>query len=350
MRKFTMADVLNQSWGGPDFPSYEGRLDGEVMDSSERADAALAAFTGDDPQPDPAPNADPTARAAEPAADPNADPGADPNAPAQLTDEQLQGDPRFQELSTFKDSVVNALSEFPGLVDDKGQVNVKEAGLQLKDASILYDIMQGKGTPSALLDVMAQNAGWSDGQKQLVANNLIEWLTKGGYLKDGKAPAVKPGDPNFKDPLTDRIAKLEDDRRTETQKAEAARVQQHQETVFRTKFLPTVEKLCQQKGVPKEDFPEYANAVAAKIQGNKAILKRIEAGNYVDIQKFFSEIFNAETKRMQRWTKAQTAAADKKSKNPKIPAGGAPPAPASSAKTVDVRDRDSRIAAASELL
>jgi len=352
-----MDNNFDLNWGGAGFPSYEGRMEDDgPMDSGERQEAALAAFSGNDPDPNAAdPNAaDPNARAA--AGDPNAaDPNAaDPNAgdpkDGQLTDEQIQADPRYQELSGFRDSVVNALSDFPGLVDDKGQPNLAEASLQLKDASVLYDIMSGKGTPSALLEVMAQNAGWNDQQKQAIAQDLIGWLTKGGYLKDGQAAAAGKDKPGFKDPVQERLDKIERERQTERQSAEQQRVKAHQEEVFKTKFLPNVEKLCTQKGIPKEDFSAYAGQIAQLIQGNKAILSRIEKGNFVDIQKFFTQVYNAEVARLLRWTKAQTAAADKKKNQPRIPAGGAPPAPAGSAKTVNVKDRDSRIAAAADML
>ena len=349
-----MDNNFDLNWGGPGFPSYEGRLDGEgVMDAGERADAALAAFSGEgEQQQDDQRNAgggdggeqqqDGQQRAEGEQQQERQD--------GQLTDEQIQADPRYQELSGFRDSVVNALSDFPGLVDDKGQPNLAEASLQLKDASVLYDIMSGKGTPSALLEVMAQNAGWSDQQKQAIAKDLIGWLTKGGYLKDGQAAAAGKDKAGFKDPVQERLDKIEREHQTERQSAEQQRVKAHQEEVFKTKFLPNVEKLCTQKGIPKEDFPAYAGQIAQLIQGNKAILSRIEKGNFVDIQKFFTQVYNAEVARLQRWTKAQTAAADKKKNQPRIPTGGAPPAAAGSAKTVNVKDRDSRIAAAADML
>jgi hypothetical protein len=320
----------------------------QPMDSDARTDAALAAFSGDeetdpaavDPTPDPA--ADPAA-----AADPNADPAAvDPNT-GQITDEQLQADPRYTELTDFRDNVVNALQEFPGLVDDKGMPNMNEAALQLRDASVLYDIMQGKGTPSALLEVMGQNANWTPEQKQAIAQDLIGWLTKGGFLKDGQAAQPQAG---AKDPVTARLDKIENERKTEQQRQEQQRVQTHQKQVFDTKFLPKVKELAKQKGVPEEDFADYATRVAGMINGNKAILARIEKGNFVDVQKFFTQVFNAEAARLQRWTKAQTAAAQKKTQNPRIPAGGAPPAPAGSAKPINAKSREDRIAAAADML
>lgn len=320
----------------------------DVMDSGERTDAALAMFSGKDDavkQPD----GEQSVAEAQPGAEPQSggeQPAAEEVHPGQISDEQLQADPRYQELSTFKDSIVNALSEFPGLIDDKGNVNAQETGAQLKDASVLYDIMQGKGAPSSLLEIMAQNAGWTAEQKRAVAQDLIGWLQKSGYLKEG-APAQQPG---VKDPLTERLDKIENDRKTEVQRAEQQKVQQHQEKVFNEKFLPEVQRLCKQKGIPQEDFPDYVNAVAQQVAGNKAILARIEKGNYVDLNRFFTQKYNSEAKRLERWTKAQTAAADKKSKNPRIPAGGAPPAPGGAAKGVNPRDRDSRIAAATDML
>jgi hypothetical protein len=355
---------LDLNWGGVGFPAYDGRMEDDApMDSESRADAALAAFSGDaDPDPNtPDPNA-PDPNAPDPnAPDPNApDPNApDPNAPDPnaLTDEQLQADPRFQELSTLKDNMANLATEFGIPLDDKGNPDLGETKLQLSDASVLYDIMSGKGTPSALLETMAQNAGWTAQQKQLVADDLIGWLTKSGYLKDGAAggggkPAAgaKPGDPGFKDPLAERLDKIENERKTERQSGEQQRQAAHQKNVFDTKFMPKVTDLCTQKGVPKEDVADYADRVAKLINGNQAILKRIEAGNYVDVQRLFTQIHNAEVARLKRWTTSQTAAAQKRGNNPRIPAGGAPPAPGGSAKKVDVRNREDRIAAATELL
>lgn len=352
---------LDLNWGGAGFPSYEGRLEDDPnpagpMDSEARQDAALAAFSGDDPAAaaDPNASADPNAGAdpnAAAAADPNqADPNAaDPNAPQGLTDEQRQADPQFQALNELRDNVVNTLSEFGIPVDDKGNPDLNETKAQLSDSKVLYDIMQGKGTPSQLLDTMATAAHWTDGQKQLVAQDLIGWLTKTGYLKDGQAGGKPPAAGGVKDPLVERLDNIEKQRKDEATQAEQTRVQQHQTKVYNETFLPQVTKLCEQKSIPKEYVKDYALAIAKLVNGNAAITKRIEAGNFVDVQKFFTQIHNKEVAKLAAWTKSQTAAAQKKSGNPRIPAGGAPPAPAGSAK-VNTRDRDSRIAAASEML
>jgi hypothetical protein len=332
-----------------------GTMADDVMDSDGRAEAALAAFSGDDGQQQQQQDDGQQRQAADgqqqqqDAQRAEGDQQQQQQEPGKLSDEQLQADPRFQELSTLKDSLVDAFSEFPGLVDDKGGVNVQEASLQLKDASILYDIMQGKGTPSALLEVMAKNGGWSDGQKQLIAQDLIGWLTANKYLKDGQA-AAKSGDAGLKDPVQARLDKIEQERQTERQTQEQQRVRAHQEDVYNNKFMPEVKRLCTQKGVPAENVGDYAARIAAQVKGNKAIIGRIEKGNFVDVNKMFTQAYNAEVQRLQRWTKAQTKAADAKNKNPRIPAGGATPAPGGSAKGVNVKDRDSRIAAAESML
>lgn len=343
---------LDLNWGGAGFPSYDGRMEDDgPMDSDARAEAAMAAFNGD-PDPNAAdPNAaDPNAadpNAVDPnAADPNAaDPNAvDPNAP-KLTDEQLQADPRFKEVSEFHEA-------YQPVLDKYGIPDAKEADLQLADAQVLYQIATGKAEAAQLMDTFLQV--WPKEAVDKTAQSLIGWLTKQGYLKDGQVaagakPAAKPGDAGFKDPVAERLDKLENDRRTEGQRAEAQRVQAHQESVFKDKFLPAVNKFCEQKGIPKEDYADYQAKIAQLINGNKGILGRIEKGNFVDVQKLFTQIYNAEVQKLQRWTKAQTAANKGKQNQPRIPAGGGPPAPAGQAKPV-AKTRDERIATATEML
>jgi hypothetical protein len=101
-------------------------------------------------------------------------------AEGQIPDEQLQKDPRFQALDKFQ-------KEHKPIFEKYGVPDAKELDLQLADSAVLYDIMEGKGTPSQLLETMAQAGNWSKEQQQGVANDLIGWLTKAGYLKDGQA-------------------------------------------------------------------------------------------------------------------------------------------------------------------
>lgn len=318
------------------------------MDFEQRTEAALSAFDDaaptDNANSDPQPN-DPTKDGAQ-GDDPNQDPNArvqDPAAPAgELTDEQRQADPQYQQLSAFKDEVENVFAEFK--IPDAA-----EAKLQLTDAQVLYQIASGQAPPSQLLDLFAQN--WKPEQVKGVADNLIQWLTAKGFLKDGQAgPAPKAGEPGFKDPLAERLDKFENENKTRQQQEAAQREEQRQAAVFKDKFLPAVTSACKQKGIPEEDHNDYVNAISKLINGNPAILKRIEAGNTVDVQKFFAQVHNAEVARLGRYNKAQMDAQKKKEGNPRIPSGGAPPAPAGSAKKVNVKSREDRIAAAAEML
>lgn len=313
----------------------------EVPDSS--AEAALAMFrsepdaTGDSTaaQPEAAAATQDQAQDVDPAA--QTEPAAEPQA---LTEEQLAADPRYQQLSEFQDSVKPIMEQF-------GVTDAKELTAQLSDSQVLYDIMSGKGLPSQLLDVMAQNEGWGAERKQAVAQDLAGWLKKNGYLKDDGAVPVK-GDPNFKDPLADKLTRLE---RQLSDRDAAARQQQvsaHQAEVFKT-VETKVTEFCKQKGLADaEDVGYYLNQIASQVNGNKAIIGRIKNGNFVDVQRLFAQVYNAEVKRASKFSQAQTKANDRKAANPRIPAGGAPPAPAAQAKR-PLKTSDDRIAAATEL-
>lgn len=322
---------LDLNWGGLGFPSYDGRLedtpgatDPEPMDSEARGDAAMAIFdppadTGADP------NAVADPAAGDPNADPAADPNADPNAPAALTEEQLAADPRYQELSTFHDSIQPVLEQH-------GVPDAKELGAQLADSAILYDIMQGNGTPAQLLDTMAQNAAWTNEQKSAIAQDLIGWLTKGGYLKGGEgappAAGVKPGERKFDDPLAQEVKSLRERLDKDDSKAQQSQETERKATIFKS-VTDKIEQLAKQKGIADpEDMGHYIAQVSSLVGGNAAVIARVQKGNFVDIQKFFTQVHNAEVQRMSRFTAAQLREQNKKNNNPKIPAGGAPPAPA----------------------
>ncbi len=358
--------LIDMNWGGAGYASYEGRLEdegvggNEPLDSQERVEAAMAAFSGaGEPDPNAAdPNAaDPgAAAAADPnAADPNA---ADPNAAGQLTDDQRNADPVFKELSAFKDAVGEVFDKH-GLseaAEANGRTPQQEADLQLSDANILYKIMRGEGTPSDLLDTMVNVGNWQKAQKDAVAGDLIAWLTKAGYIKDGQAaagdgkkPAGKEGQ-QFADPVERRLSALETQRqqeehqrRQETQKAQDRLIAMERDRVGKV-FIDHVGKLCKDGGIGKEDMPFYASQIASLVNGNQDITTRVATGNFVDIKKFFDTVHGRELQRLDRYNKAELARQANKNKNPKISAGGGPAAPSGAAKP-KVGNRDDRIAA-----
>ncbi len=246
----------------------------------------------------------------------------------QLTDEQRQADPAYQQLNDFKDQVTNALAESGIPLDKDGSPDLNEAKLQLSDASVLYQIMKGEAPPSRLLDTMAANSGWSAEQKQGIAKDLIGWLTKSGYLKGDAAAGGQQQQQPATDATTRRLEALENERKTEKQQQQERQQQEHQQKVF-TSFTTKLAEIATQKGIDKADHNFYIDKVAEQIKGNPAVIARIQAGNFVDVQRFFAQVYNAEVARMARYNKQQTAAAEKKANsNPRIPAGGAPPNPA----------------------
>lgn len=308
----------------------------ELQESS--AEKAFDMFTTEpDATGDSTPVADPVVQDDAAATDPAAA-VADPAEPQALTEEQLASDPRYQELSAFQDSMKPVMEQF-------GVPDAKELTAQLSDSQVLYDIMSGKGTPSALLDVMATNVGWNDQQKSAVAQDLIGWLNKNGYLKEGAAPRGGEKDAKFNDPLSKDVADLKKQLADRDAAVQQERVQAHQVEVFQ-KVEAKVAEFCNGKGLEsKEDVAYYLSQIASLVNGNKAVIGRIEKGNFVDVQQLFAKVHNAEVARLTRHTAAQTKAQGNKAKNPRIPAGGAPPAPAAQAKR-SLKNSDDRIAAA----
>lgn len=314
----------------------------QVMDFEARTDAAMEAFS-DTTTDEQGLNTteDPAAGTQDPANpdDPNAREQTPADAPLELTDEQRQADPKFLDLSDYKDAVDAAFAEF-------NIPNVDEAKLQLSDAQVLYQIARGEAPASRLLDVFSQN--WQPQQVKAVANDLIGWLTKGGFIKDGQAGQP----PQAADATTQRLDKIENEQKTREQQATAQREQARRDSVFKERFLPEVERLCKGRQIPDEDFPQYAGAIAELVKGNPAILKRIGNGNFVDVNRFFAQVHNAEVKRLERYTNAKMKQQQTKAnQNPRIPSGGAPPAPAGGgARRSGPLTRDQRIAAATEQL
>jgi hypothetical protein len=349
---------LNLNGGGEGYPSYEGRLEdtgaAEPMDSQDRVEAAMAAFSGDGQQDDQKQQQDDAARVAD--GQQQQDDQNQQPVEGQLTDEQRSADPVFKELSEYK-TAINEVFDKHGLVaaaEANGRSPHEEADLQLADANILYQIMRGERAPSNLLDTMVSVGNWNQGQRDAVASDLMAWLTKAGYLKDGaaatgeKKPAAKAGEPGFKDPLEERLNKIES-AQEKREREETERTQKAERDRVGKVFIDHVEKLCKDTGIAKEDMPFYASQVAALVNGNKAITDRVAKGNFVDIKKFFDTVHGRELQRLDRYNKANLERQKNKNRNPKSPAGGSPAAPAGQAKR-NPANREDRVAAAAEML
>jgi hypothetical protein len=261
----------------------------------------------------------------------------------QIPDEQLQADPRFKELNQFREEV-------QPLMDKYGIPDPKEMDLQLADSKVLYDIMSGKGTPSQLLDVMAQNAGWSRDQQSAIAQDLMGWLTKHGYLKDGQGAQSRGADGKFKDPLEEKVSGIEKSIEDQRKAADQAKETERQTKIFNT-FRDQVGKLIEAKGLDKEDLDYYGREIRSLIKPEQfnAIVSRIEKGNFVDVNKLFDQIHTRETTRLKKWSDKQVSNATRREKTqPRTPAGGGPPSPKDGQQKRDLRSSEGRQAAALE--
>jgi hypothetical protein len=229
----------------------------------------------------------------------------------------------------------------------------EEADLQMSDANVLYGIMRGEQPPSQLLDTMITVGNWQKQQIDTVAADLVAWLTKQGYVKEGaaavpgKAATGKDGQ-QFKDPLDERLTKIEKDNQA-ARDAETQRQQTAERDRVGKIFIDRVTELAKAKGVDEKDVSFYLSQVAALVNGNPQVAKRVGLKNFVDINRFFDTVHNRELERLKRYNENQLKKQTNKNRNPKIPAGGTPAAPASQAKR-NVANRDDRIAAAAEML
>lgn len=352
---------LDFNWGGAGYPTYDGRLEDDgTMDSQDRTEAALAAFTGQDDgqQDDSAETRDDSGQQRDDAASTGDDDGQqqdDQAASGQLTDEQRAADPVFTELTEFKDQVSQVFDKH-GLVaaaEASGRTAHEEADLQLADAGMLYSIMRGEKTPSSLLDSMVNVGNWQKPQIDAVAGDMLAWLTKHGYVKDGQAATPGAGkgagkDGTLKDPLEERIKNIETAHERTQREQQQRAVQAEQDRVGKI-FVDQVEKLCTTAGIAKEDIQFYATQIGAMVNGNKAITDRVAKNNFVDIKRFFDTVHSRELGRLKRFNEAELKKQQGKGRNPKNSAGGSPAAPAGSAKR-NVGNRDDRIAAATEML
>lgn len=350
---------LDFNWGGAGYPSYDGRMEdgeGEPLDSQGRVEAALAAFGGDqggEQRQDDQQQQQADGQQQQQDGQQRQDDQQQQQVEGQLTDEQRQADPVLKELNEFK-TAIDAVFEKHGLgaaAEQNGRTPHEEADLQLADANTLYQIMRGERTPSNLLDTMVTVGNWQKPQVDAVANDMMAWLTKQGYLKGGqgaaqpgeKKSAAKAGDAGFKDPLEERLNKIETAQQ-QRDRQEQERVQKVERDRVDKIFVDHVNKLCTDAGIPKEDQIFYAEQIAALVNGNPAITKRVGQNNFVDIKRFFDTVHNYELKRLDRYSKAQLEKQKNKDKNPKVTAGGGTAASACEAKR-NFANRDERIAA-----
>jgi hypothetical protein len=315
------------------------------------ADAAAAAGgTGD--QGDAAKKAAEDKAAADKAA---ADAGAGDDAKLPYFNE-----PRFQEIYKENGEQKAQLDEFTSIFTDAD----KKLGYMidstetltgvLQDAYTLYDIAGGKKSVAELLTTFEQN--WKPEQFKAVLQDMANFAASKGVKIDEKAAAEKPWEAE--------INKLRNEL-GETKTAQAAREKKEKtDAEYKTQmdtvvapFEKKVSELCIASGldskVDAEEIADYLNAVSAAIGTDKnsaKIREQIAKGQFGEVERLFTQYHNklvARAKRLGDTVLKQKIEKDKTT--PKVPAGGAGPAPKS--KTPEKRDlktSEGRLAAANE--
>jgi hypothetical protein len=286
----------------------------------------------------------------------------DPNA----LPEELKDHPRIlaltkaeEHLQAFTDTLAD--SEYPIEFDAaKPEEAMKEVALRLNDAHVLYEIINGKTDPSALFDVLESEypRGVYEGVMQRIVNYVVEkgLVQAAGEEEDGEA-----GD--LKDPLEKKIAELSAEvkrlkkggaadpaaERDRNAREAATRDKAEKTRVF-GEFTKKVEALAAKAGLDKELVPDYVNAISRMVGGKRPILQRIAKGNFVDVEKSFTEYHNRMTRLFAGTQNKRVATKTSRDQQvPKTPAGGAPPVSGGKEKR-NLLDRDSRLAAVTEQL
>jgi uncharacterized protein YhaN len=270
-------------------------------------------------------------------------------------------EPRFQEIYKENGERKAQLDEFSKIFTDTGEnklgytIDSTETltGV-LQDAYTLYDIAGGKKSVAELLTTFEKN--WSKEQFQTVLQDMANFAASKGVKIDEKAAAEKPWEAE--------INKLRNEL-GETKSAQAAREKKEkQDAEYKTQmetvvapFEKKVSELCIASGldskVDAEEIGDYLNAVSDAIGRDKnaaKIREQIAKGQFGEVERLFTQYHNklvARAKRLGDTVLKQKI--DKEKTIPKVPAGGAGPAPKPKAtEKRDLSTADGRLAAAKE--
>jgi hypothetical protein len=292
------------------------------------------------------------------------DPFADPDAlPADIAENpKVQAlVAKSEALQTLKDVLVEGYAIATETQDGKERPLaevVNDLRLERADAHALYDITSGKKDVSNLLGMLLNQRQQADGSwrpdpnlkyPQEVADRVFtqaanflgtsgfldHWMKQNGlYLvrADYKTPdgqTLPPADLSKPNPnaLESRVAQLQNDAKVAADKAAADAVAASKKQVF-DNFAAKVTELGNKKGVDPALLQEYVGAIANMIQGNPAIIGRIQKGNWTDVTKFFTAHHNAQLTRAQKYAQSiSTSKASIQKQVPKAPGGSNAPAP-----------------------
>lgn len=234
-----------------------------------------------------------------------------------------------------------ALRQALGETDSYGQpITVDGIKAELQDARTLYSILDGKASPNVFLDMVQE-------QYPKVYEQIAARFAKDGKPAESKAAApgeqAKGGD----DPVNQRLSAVEQRLQREDQQRQQAEVEtQRRKTV--DGFVNRLQSWGKENGLEAEEIDEYGEVISSQIGRDPAAMKRIEAGNFVDVDRLLTERHNKLQARLKARSDAAISSKQERDRGiPKTPAGGAPPAPATTSRP-NLADRDARIAAATD--
>lgn len=195
---------------------------------------------------------------------------------------------------------------------------------QLADAHALYDICSGKADPKGLLELLKSE--YPEAYKK-VADYFSAGAAEGGPKPaEGAAKTAEA-----KNPLEERVDRIERERREADFKAHSDRVVKG--------FSTKVGELAQQAKLSERATARYSDLISQQIGRDPAALKRLEAGNYADVERLFNEYHNDFLEDLKGASDALIQGKKERDRAlPKTPAGGAPPA-ATSPKPMTAEDR-----------
>ena len=307
------------------------------MDADDRIEAATALWNAE-------PAATPEAEAA-PAAGtekaPESGPPATPAAaaepkpgekPAEVPAEGAK--PEEKPIAPTVESLTAELMSFQDIMAEGQVQTVAQLKATVKDAMILYQVLDGKQPPRSLLEAVRSTQ--TPEVYKAMLGDLKSYIAEaeGGApakLAEGQAAAAAPAAPAG--PSTE----------------EQQRINQARLKTVET-FEAHVKKLGEKEGLTGDDLPAYTDWISRQIGKDAKALKRLEAGKLNDVERLFTEFHNQMVARLERWSKGLTAKKrEAGAKAPKIPAGGAPPAPAEPVKLPPAKGAEERIKRATEL-
>ncbi len=284
-------------------------------------EATMAALSGEQPPSEPAPEkaapaegapketaaAQPPNAGASPGPDkkPEAEPAAEPAAGGEKpAPEAARGGAAYE-------------TAYGALKTELGDLcrSAEQLRLQLADAHAFYDILNGKAEPGPMLDLV----------REMNPKTYEKIRAHFGAGPDAAKPEeAKPQPESGKTPDGKPTAEERLDRIEREAQEKQANEQRRRAT---ESFLTKVKQLGGDAKLGERRIERFADHISAAIGRDRAALKRLEAGNYVDVERLFNALHSEFLEDLQAHNKGLEDSKRARDRAlPRTPAGGAPPA------------------------